>query len=230
MSQEISQLSDALKTKLPNGEQPAITDSTVANQGTDARRLLTAYKQMLVALFVTTLIVIIVLVALLLPFSFLFNSDNKDPPLIFVVILAGSLGAFFSALIRLYNFEELPKVLIVDELQGLPKGYLRVYSLVPAVVGAIAATVLYLIFAAELLQGDLFPEFSCDLTGSQCKFFQTLLNNWHPAQATDYAKMLVWAFVAGFAERLVPDTLRNLSRAGQQTEKPWDTQQPIAKK
>jgi hypothetical protein len=190
---------------------------------TSARLLLSAYKQMLVALFVATLIVGLILIGLLLPFSFLFNTSNKSPPLIFVVILAGALGAFFSALIRLYNFDELPKALIMRELQGLPRGHLIIYSLVPAVVGAISATVLYLIFAGGLLQGGLFPKFGCEEVG-MCDRFWTLFDIWHPEQAPDYAKLLVWAFVAGFAERLVPDTLQSFSRAAQSTDKHHDAQ------
>jgi hypothetical protein len=33
--------------------------------------------------------------------------------------------------------------------------------------------------------------------------------------APDYAKSIVWGFIAGFAERLVPDTLESLSRSAQ---------------
>jgi hypothetical protein len=183
-----------------------------------AHQLLAVYKQMLLSLFSAALIIVVVLIGMLLPFSFPFNHDGRDPPLIFAVILAGSLGAFFSALIRLYNFEDLPKALVMRELRGLPRGYLLVYSLVPAVIGAISATVLYLIFAGGLLQGGLFPQFGCE-SDAKCNLFLTLLDQWHPTAAADYAKMLVWAFVAGFAERLVPDTLQNLSKAGQRSEK-----------
>jgi hypothetical protein len=137
---------------LPDVSAPGASSVAQSHQALDPRRILAAYKQMLAALFVTTLIVSAVLIALLLPFSFLFNSGNRNPPLIFVVVLAGALGAFFSALIRLYNFEDLPKALILRELEDLPKGHLLIYSLVPAVIGAISATVLYLIFAADLLQ------------------------------------------------------------------------------
>jgi hypothetical protein len=198
------------------GAQPVHSPS---ESSIESHRLLAVYKQMLLALFVATLIVIVILIGLLLPYSFPFNHDGKDPPLIFVVILAGSLGAFFSALTRLYNFEDLPKALVMEELRSLPQGHLIVYSLVPAVIGAIAATVLYLIFAGGLLQGGLFPQFGCELGDMKCDRFSTLFNQWHPAQGVDYAKMLVWGFIAGFVERLVPDTLQSLRRASQGDEK-----------
>jgi hypothetical protein len=202
-------------TPLSDAEQSdrALADNAGSRQLKDGAKsdALNAYKHMLVSLFTATLLVIGVIIVLLLSFYIV----GGNPPLIFIVVLAGSLGAFFSALARLYNFEDLPKALIAEDLRNLPKGHLLVYSLVPALVGAIAAAILYLIFAAELIKGDLFPTFRCDLDDAKCDLFKTLLNNWHPAQAKDYAKALVWAFIAGFAERLVPSTLQSLSKAGQ---------------
>jgi hypothetical protein len=36
---------------------------------------------------------------------------------------------------------------------------------------------------------------------------------YQPAGVADVAKLLAWAFVAGFAERLLPDTLNQLAGA-----------------
>ena len=80
-----------------------------------------------------------------------------------ILIFAGALGAFFSSLMRLYDFADLPKALVEPGLGQLPSGYLIIYSLVPSVIGAIAATVLYITFAAGLLEGALFPRFACKL-------------------------------------------------------------------
>lgn len=187
--------------------------------GTDVsrRQILAAYKQMLISLFAATVVIIVVLLVLLLPFFIRYAKDptTPDPPLLIVVQLAGALGAFFSALIRLYDFRDLPKAVVARELEGLPRVHLIIYSMVPAVVGAIAATVIHMLFAAGLLQGDLFPRFKCDLGENACKSFGSLIGSWGPDHATDYAKDIVWGFVAGFAERLVPDTLQNLSRSVQ---------------
>jgi hypothetical protein len=35
-----------------------------------------------------------------------------------------------------------------------------------------------------------------------------------PATSADFAKLMVWSFVAGFAERLVPDTLSRFVEQG----------------
>jgi hypothetical protein len=60
-----------------------------------------------------------------------------------------------------------------------------------------------LIFAGGMIEGNLFPSFKYlnDAGG--------LLPV--PRPISDIAKMLIWAFVAGFAERLVPDTITRLT-------------------
>jgi hypothetical protein len=183
-------------------QSPIPPVATQAIGKSETWRALAAYKQMLVLLFVATLVVIIAMIVVL---------KLSTSILIFAAILTGALGAFFSALSRLYNFEGLPKVLTLEELQALPQLHLIVYSLAPAVVGAISAMVLYAIFAAELIKGDLFPAFSCDGPG-KCDTFASLFDIWNPDQAKDYAKVLVWSFIAGFAERLVPNALQNFSK------------------
>jgi hypothetical protein len=189
-----------------------------------AAQLLAAYKQMLVAMFVATLLISAAAMAITLGFHYGNKTTDPaeialgrgDPPLMVILIFAGALGAFFSSLIRLYDFADLPKALIDPNL-GLGKmrsGYLMIYSLVPPVVGAIAATILYIAFAAGLLQGVLFPAFECKLGSrelSECNTFGHTISDFGPKVATDYAKCLVWAFIAGFAERLVPDALHSFA-------------------
>jgi hypothetical protein len=205
---------------MPTPQEPPFHFATPATDYTSRVRVLAVYKQMLLSLFVATLIVIAVLVTLLFPFFIAYIKGQKvdDPSLLTVVQLAGALGAFFSALIRLYNFQDLPKALVARELEGLPRLHLLIYSLVPAVVGAIAATVIHMLFASGILQGDLFPKFMCQLGDGKCISFGSLIGSWGPASAPEYAKDIVWGFIAGFAERLVPDTLQNLSRSSQKEE------------
>jgi hypothetical protein len=175
-----------------------------------------AYKQMLVYLFVAVLIVIGALSILTIPYFILVSMGKiqSDASSIFgVTILSGSLGALFSALIRLYNVEDLPKALIARELEGMPSKYLLIYSLVPIVIGAIAAAVLYVVFAGKLVTNDVFPVFECRPAGDGCKTFISFISYWGPKAPEDFAKILVWGFIAGFAERLVPDTLQTLSQS-----------------
>jgi hypothetical protein len=62
--------------------------------------------------------------------------------------------------------------------------------------------VLYVLFAAGRLRGALFPE----IEGGLLSGFAT------PAPGVDEAKLLAWSFVAGFAEKFVPDRLDRLNR------------------
>jgi hypothetical protein len=79
------------------------------------------------------------------------------------------------------------------------------YSLIPAVIGAIAALVLYLTFAGDLISGQLFPTIKCNQ--GPCSTFGSLLSTDGPANAENFAKVMVWSFIADFAERMVPNTL-----------------------
>jgi hypothetical protein len=207
---------------IQKSENSSFDKTAIADSDVSQRRILAIYKQMLLSLFIATLIVSAILAILLFPFyhSYINTPAGSDTPpvspsLLTVVQLAGALGAFFSALIRLYNFQDLPKALVAHELEGLPQLHLLIYSLVPAVIGAIAATVIHMLFASEILQGDLFPKFVCQLDQNKCISFGSLIGSWGPATAPAYAKDIVWGFVAGFAERLVPDTLQTLSRSAQ---------------
>lgn len=137
---------------------------------------------MLTALFIGTLIALFLGFLLFLPFLwsnfFSGHPSANDPPLLATVMLTGALGAFFSALTRLYSFNELPRVLIERKLT-LPTIQLLMYSLIPPVVGAIAALVLYMAFAGNLITGDLFPHFACNeasATPSSCDKFGSLLS------------------------------------------------------
>jgi hypothetical protein len=179
--------------------------------------IIEAYKQMFTSLFIGTLISLLCGFALLAPFLYksfiLKDQDAGDPPLIATVLICGALGAFFSALTRLYSFSDLPKILLMREF-SLPTTQLLMYSLTPPIVGAIAAVVLYLTFAGHLVTGDLFPDIGCRDDGkNDCVSFGSLLSYYGPKNATSFAKVLVWSFVAGFAERLVPNTLEALSKA-----------------
>ena len=71
------------------------------------------YAQMLRWSFALTLLVSAVIVGFMV-----LAAQSGNPPFYLFAILAGSLGAFMSTLIRLYHYEELPKLV---ESRGLDR-------------------------------------------------------------------------------------------------------------
>jgi hypothetical protein len=180
------------------------------------QRLLEAYKRMLAYQFGGTLVLVVILAIGLLASYFI--AKTWQPPVLVIVALSGMLGAFFSALTRLYNVDQLPLALIsetVSELNGL---HLMIYSFVPPVVGAIASVVIYVGFVSGLIDGGVFPTMACKSTTNTCNEFVQVLNDYSPKEAVDYGKALIWAFIAGFSERLVPDMLQSIVAKSQNVE------------
>jgi hypothetical protein len=200
--------------------------SNSASDKSDANRLILAtYRRMLLFLLLGVSTVIgILLVFIFVPYiQWVHGSRIGTSPstsIFLIVVLAGIIGAFFSSLQRLYNFTDMPAILY-DKHFEKESSFLFIYSLVPALVGGISAAVLYLIFAAVLLSGSFFPAFACNATpavpadASQCASLTALFDSYTPAAAADYAKAILWGFIAGFAERLVPDLLGNFVQAAE---------------
>ena len=125
------------------------------------------------------------------------------------LLFAGAVGAGFSVLSRLYSLAWTPRLTAqIEDTQALKKG-LVVNCVLSLAEGVIAAGVIYLLFASGLVKGDLFPAFDDQTGGSGSIFMQFL--DFQPKNVSDVAKLLAWAFIAGFAERLVPDKLNRLA-------------------
>lgn len=73
---------------------------------------------------------------------------------------------------------------------------------VSAMSGAIFAAILCMLFASGLLKGSLFPAVDISVHAP----FE---RNVHMT-SEDLGRLLIWCFIAGFAERFVPDTLDRL--------------------
>jgi hypothetical protein len=86
------------------------------------------------------------------------------------------------------------------------------------VFGAVFAAILMMVFSGQLIHGSLFPEFTAERKDEGWTFI-SFLYWWKPTQATDVAKVLVWAFLAGFAEQFVPDVLDRLLAQSEETPK-----------
>lgn len=123
--------------------------------------------------------------------------------LLSLAAIAGAVGSFISALLRIAAVPGTGE--IARSVVALR--YSESIRLAP-VTGFIFALLLSFIFGGKLLTGTLFP--SMDL---QTPWPLLLFN------ATELSKWLVWAFIVGFAERLMPDMIdRLVTKAGKPAE------------
>lgn len=126
-----------------------------------------------------------------------------------LVLSFGLLGAFFS---RLISFQSRVKRFSLTD-------YLVTFQLsvmwVRLVVGAIGALVFYLVLRAGLLGGSALPDFA--RLKEPYPTGQTLYLTGAETHA-ELAKLMVWSFIAGFSERLVPDTLTSIEARADKTQ------------
>jgi hypothetical protein len=113
------------------------------------------------------------------------------------VLVCGVIGGFVSLQRRL-------KDLTLQDLELLANS--KVYLMLAPMVGGVLAMVLYLIFLSGLLRGDMFPEF-VSLSTDKTTGFPTIFEQYGKHGFSDYAKLLVWAFIAGYSEKFVTNVL-----------------------
>lgn len=93
----------------------------------------------------------------------------------------------------------------IDNISELMQEWPRLFF--PAISGALFALLLYMMIIGGLLQGDLFPALTGQSSGTDGFAIWDFIKSGRPVAAGDYAKLIIWSFLAGFAERFVPDTL-----------------------
>jgi hypothetical protein len=129
---------------------------------------------------------------------------RQAPPLanVFVwIFYLGVVGGYISALRRIQALE-----LDGDPLVSIYRIEASAYALwLSPLLGGTFAIILSLLFIGGVLSGKFFPSF--EPVGTGINSLHAFLWAFHPKDYSDYALLLVWSFVAGFAERLVPDTL-----------------------
>ena len=111
-------------------------------------------------------------------------------PMVVLCMLAGVLGAFFSFVLRAQTCD------VTTTFRSR-----LVSTLVSISLGALGGMIVYLVFAAGLLEGGILPRFAC-AAEARCGTFDEFAWNWLPASAPDLAKAILWSFLGGFAERL----------------------------
>ena len=141
------------------------------------------------------------------------KGTNPNIPIIAMVMFSGLVGGLVSVQQRLQSLPD------GDPLFGALQISSSKWSIFLApFLGAIFAIVLYLLFVADLVSGGLFPKIITAMphTGATGGIdFEHFLTPTGPDGGASWAKLLVWSFIAGFAERLVPDILNKLVERAQ---------------
>ena len=114
------------------------------------------------SLFLATVVLLIIVTSIMV---YSYNKNDETISSFMAVMIAGILGGFVSALRR---------KMVVDGSQNInfeeinhDKTYLIALSFAPPVLGVIFASILHLIFAAELLASPVFPTFACKNRGQR---------------------------------------------------------------
>lgn len=138
------------------------------------------------------------LVFLVLPFFFNITSVPNHTAQIAVVLYFGILGAYFS---RIIAFQSSLDRLDYDTLVRDYSGWSLTIRLLTGLIGAL---LIYLLINSKLLDGTLFPE--TDKLSIWRSEGETIL----PLPSLDFSKLIIWAVIAGFSERFIPDQLTRL--------------------
>ena len=133
----------------------------------------------------TALIALIILTAVLRHMGF------RESLWLLPVPLVGALGGVISSQRRVQSIPSVGESLTDSTNLHFFGPNLRV----SAMSGAIFAAILYMLFASSLLSGSLFPK----------------VNPNGDMLLGDLASLLIWCFIAGFAERFVPEALDRLA-------------------
>jgi len=154
---------------------------------------------------VTVVILIGVGIILLSVALNLIGLKDTDPATLLTVLFVGAMGGLMSMQQRYQSVtrEGDPIDNISEMMQGWPRLFL------PVISGGLFAALLYMLIIGGLLEGDLFPKLVAqtdDATPNGVSFWD-LLKQSRPTSSSNYAKLIIWSFLAGFAERFVPDTL-----------------------
>lgn len=146
------------------------------------------FKVLVIVLLVGILVFSIVSIFLYTP-----EEDTTRSPITLFVFISAILGSAVNESTRRRG-----------HLQGetnFEKIFLLSWKLLVAIVFSLF---LYLAFMSGILSGHLFPQFQ-NVQDTAYQDMMTFMANCKPATNEDVSKLFVWAFIAGYIERFVPN-------------------------
>jgi len=123
-----------------------------------------------------------------------------------LIFVAGTVGGAVNSFRRVQSLTTAK----AHESSAMTERLVTIQIYVSPIVGGVFAFVLYLIFMAEFVQGSFFPDFAAgkEAYTGYAHFAKVSV----PATNADVAKAIVWAFIAGFAEGLVPNFISKIAK------------------
>lgn len=134
------------------------------------------------------------------------RQQNDFAAMLACVVYWGIIGGFVSSQRRMEAIPSSGDPII--SVFGLDSA--DYYLWLSPLLGAIFAVILTFMFIGGILKGAVFPEFVVPQAKAGLSYY-TFVWKTLPKSGEEYAQLFLWAFLAGFAERLVPDSLDRLS-------------------
>lgn len=127
------------------------------------------------------------------------------------LVFTGMLGGCVSALARLYSVSWINGIATGTDNLGDTFFSLLLNFILAILEGGLFAVILYTVFLGHIVSGSLFPVFQTitEANKGDFKLYHIYFEQGLASHA-DFAKALVWGFIAGFSERLVPDFIGTL--------------------
>ncbi len=167
----------------------------------------------------SAVLILLALVCMMLFNPNFFTVPYFKAPMIYVII-AGGIGGMIGVIRRIQGMASIN----MNGLTYIDLKYDRLNILLAPVYGATFSMVLFLLFTSGFLTGDMFPAIKTISDADITKlpevvpnvpyvyaFMTDFVKNTYPASGADCAKLIVWSFIAGFAEKFVPDALDRLT-------------------
>jgi hypothetical protein len=128
-------------------------------------------------------------------------------PAVFYSMVAGTLGAYFSSVLRVQNLaaKRLMPTSLVENISFLS-------AAISPVVGAFAGFLVFAIFTSGLVTGEFLPRIDFPNKLDQLNSGLYGITQAVPVDKIDNIKLLLAALVSGFSERFFPDVLDWLSK------------------